>query len=65
VNTRIQKAEDLLINTAKSVKEVAKILGFESPSHFSKQFKQRVGTAPGDWRNKFIRARPQAGPGAV
>jgi AraC-like DNA-binding protein len=57
LNTRVQKAQDLLINTAKSVKEVAEILGFESASHFSKQFKQRVGVSPNDWRVKFARQR--------
>jgi AraC-like DNA-binding protein len=50
LNTRIQKAQDLLLNTAKSVKEIAEILGFESASHLSKQFKNRIGTAPSEWR---------------
>jgi AraC-like DNA-binding protein len=53
LNTRIQKAQDLLVNTSKTVKEVAEILGFESASHFSKQFKKRIGVSPNDWRVKF------------
>jgi transcriptional regulator GlxA family with amidase domain len=53
LNTRIQKAQDLLVNTTKTVKEVAEILGFESASHFSKQFKKRIGVSPNDWRVKF------------
>jgi AraC-like DNA-binding protein len=58
LNTRIHKAQDLLINTAKSVKEVAEILGFESASHFSKQFKTRIGSSPNYWReNQAKRAR--------
>ena len=56
-NTRIQKAQELLLNTAKSVKEVAEILGFDSASHLSKQFKQRIGVSPNDWRVKFSRQR--------
>lgn len=52
LNIRIQKAQDLLLNTAKSVKEIAEILGFESASHFSRQFKDRVGNSPNDWREK-------------
>lgn len=52
LNTRIQKARDLLVNSTKSVKEIADILGFESPSHFSKQFKDRVGKSPNGWREK-------------
>lgn len=64
-NTRIQKAQDLLVNTAKSVKEIAEILGFESASHFSKQFKQRIGLSPNDWRVKFSgqRQKNRAGSG--
>jgi AraC-like DNA-binding protein len=64
LNTRLQKAQDLLINTAKSIKEIAEILGFESASHFSKQFKSRVGHSPNDWRVKGARPRcqPESGP---
>jgi AraC-like DNA-binding protein len=57
LNTRIQKAQELLVNTGKSVKEVAEILGFESASHLSKQFKQRIGVSPNDWRIKFTGQR--------
>ena len=57
LNTRIQKAQELLVNTGKSVKEVAEILGFESASHLSKQFKQRIGVSPNDWRTKFTGQR--------
>ena len=53
LNTRIQKAQDLLVNTPKSVKEIAEVLGFESASYLSKQFKQRMGVSPNDWRAKF------------
>ena len=52
LNARIQKARDLLVNSTKSVKEIADILGFESASHFSKQFKERVGKSPVSWREK-------------
>jgi AraC-like DNA-binding protein len=53
--TRTQKAQDLLINTGKSIKEIAEILGFDSASHFSKQFKKRVGTSPIQWRESSVR----------
>jgi len=52
-NTRIQKAQELLTNSAKSIKEIAEILGFDSASHLSKQFKQLIGVSPNDWRMKF------------
>ena len=68
-NTRIQKAQDLLASTSKSVKEIAEILGFESASHLSKQFKRRIGDSPHDWRVKFSghRQEPDSGsnPGFV
>jgi AraC-like DNA-binding protein len=51
---RLQRAQDLLANTSRSVKEVAEILGFDSPYHLSAQFKQRVGTAPREWRRQVV-----------
>ena len=50
LNSRIEKSQELLANTNKSVKEIAEILGFESASHFSKQFKGRIGLSPAEWR---------------
>ena len=47
---RLAKAQDLLANTAKTAKEIADILGFESAFHLSKQFKERVGLSPTHWR---------------
>jgi AraC-like DNA-binding protein len=57
LNTRAQKAQDLLVNTAKSIKEIAEILGFDSASHFSKQFKKRAGISPVRWRDNHFRPR--------
>jgi len=57
LNTRIQKSQDLLMNSGKNVKEIAEILGFDSASHFSKQFKQLVGLSPTDWRVRFAKRR--------
>lgn len=54
VNTRLQKAQDLLANTSKSIKEIAEILGFESAFHLSNQFKRRFGAAPKSWRRDAI-----------
>jgi AraC-like DNA-binding protein len=61
LNTRIQKVQDLLLSTTKSVKEIAEILGFESASHLSKQFKKRIGDSPHDWRVKFTSRRKKNG----
>ncbi len=49
---RFQRAQDLLANTNKSVKEIADLLGFDSPFHFSAQFKSRMGLAPQMWRRR-------------
>jgi AraC-like DNA-binding protein len=50
LQARIQKAQDLLLNTPMSVKEISLVLGFDSPYHLSRQFKQHVGLAPRYWR---------------
>lgn len=55
LNTRLQKAQDLLMNTTKSIKEIAEILGFESAYHLSKQFKTRLGASPKHWRAKVVK----------
>jgi transcriptional regulator GlxA family with amidase domain len=65
LNTRLQKAQDLLMNTGKSIKEIAEILGFESPYHLSNQFKSRLGVSPKQWRARALKrpGRMAAGPG--
>jgi AraC-like DNA-binding protein len=52
---RLQKAQELLASTTRSVQEVADILGFHSAFQLSKQFKQHVGDAPQHWRSKQVR----------
>lgn len=58
LQVRLLKAQDLLANTDKSVKEIAGILGFESAFHLSKQFKNRCGLAPALWRQRPPGALP-------
>ena len=52
---RLDKAQDFLANTSKSVGEIAEILGFDSLFHLSKQFKDSIGLAPQIWRKKLAR----------
>jgi transcriptional regulator GlxA family with amidase domain len=52
---RLQKAQDFLANTSKSVGEIAEILGFNTPYHLSNQFKKHVGLAPQIWRKRLER----------
>jgi AraC-like DNA-binding protein len=47
---RLQKAQEFLLNTSKSVKEIAEILGFDSAYHLSNQFKKHLGLAPRIWK---------------
>jgi AraC-like DNA-binding protein len=56
---RLQKARDLLVNTTRSVQEIAEILGFYSAFQLSKQFKEHFGHAPQHWRSKQLRNLPR------
>jgi AraC family transcriptional regulator len=47
---RIERARELLEGTDLPIGEVAKRVGFASPSHFSQQFRRIVGVAPSDLR---------------
>jgi AraC-like DNA-binding protein len=51
ITIRMQRAQDLLANTNKSIKEIAAILGFNSAFHFSRQFNELYGTSPRNWRS--------------
>jgi AraC-like DNA-binding protein len=62
MQVRLKRAQDLLANTTKSIKEIADILGFDSAYHLSAQFKARTGTAPKLWRRQ-LHARPGGGRG--
>jgi AraC family transcriptional activator of pobA len=46
----IEAAKHRLATTTENVSEIAYALGFEQPQHFSKLFKQKTGSTPGDWR---------------
>jgi AraC-like DNA-binding protein len=50
---RIERASDLMVNTDKSLKEIAALLGFYSEFHFSNQFRRIVGLSPKAWREQF------------
>lgn len=58
LKTRLEKAQDLLANTSKPVKEIADILGFESAFHLSNQFKRHFGTSPKQWRLQVGVSKP-------
>ena len=47
---RIDRAKDLLANTALPLAEVAQGCGFADQAHFTTHFRRHVGIAPGAWR---------------
>lgn len=47
---RIWKAQELLIGTAKSVKEISAEVGFRDPLYFSRAFRRKVGLSPKAFR---------------
>ena len=48
---RVRTAQTLLLDTNKSVTEIAQELGFSSSQHFAMQFKLELGITPSDLRN--------------
>lgn len=51
-NARIEKARDLLGNTALSMKEVSFLSGFPEPRMLSLVFRRETGETPTDYRNR-------------
>lgn len=50
VAARIERAQTLLIETELSIKQIASALRYSSVYFFSRQFRQRTGVAPTQWR---------------
>jgi transcriptional regulator GlxA family with amidase domain len=48
---RVAEAKHLLAGSVLPVKEIAARLGFQSPSYFSRLFKNRTGLSPETWRH--------------
>lgn len=48
---RIERARDLLRHTDQPLAQIALVVGYNSQSHFTAQFKQHVGTTPGAFRD--------------
>ncbi len=49
---RMEKAEDLLLNTEKSIQEVAASVGYQDQRYFSKRFKAVTGVTPTRYRKQ-------------
>ena len=46
INYRLEKAHELLLNTRKTISEVAYETGYTSPAYFGKAFKKKYGYSP-------------------
>jgi AraC family transcriptional regulator len=47
---RVERAQDLLLTSDKTLAQIASSCGFFDPSHLTRAFRQIVGTSPGLWR---------------
>lgn len=54
-NRRLDRAENLLLDTKLTVTDICYSVGFENMAHFSKVFKERYGLAPSVFRNRVKR----------
>ncbi|QWW72581.1 helix-turn-helix domain-containing protein [Rhizobium sp. WYJ-E13] len=51
---RIEDAQHLLLDAARSIADIAFEMGFSSQAHFTGAFRKIVGVPPGRWRQKFL-----------
>ena len=54
VQMRINRARQLLVTTDMSISEIADALGYQDVFFFSRQFKQKVGTPPSQYRRQAL-----------
>ena len=52
---RMQKASELLQDTAMSIKEIAGCLGYERQHEFARAFRKHSGRSPTGWRTEPFR----------
>lgn len=50
IDLRVAKAKDLLVNTSKSIAEIANIVGYSNVKHFSKVFGRKTQVSPTVYR---------------
>lgn len=55
---RLQRSQELLETTDKSIESVAAMAGFQSPISFRQSFKARFSVSPSEWRRAFRGPEP-------
>lgn len=53
IQLKLEKAKEQLVNTSRSIKEIAFDLNFESSQYFSSQFKEKTGLTPIGFRKNL------------
>jgi AraC-like DNA-binding protein len=51
ISLRMKMAAGMLRDTALPVAEIMNRVGYENPSHFTRAFRETIGTSPRDYRN--------------
>jgi len=54
IHCRLERARQILLETRKSIAEVADALGYDDVHYFSRQFKSRYGQSPRDYRSRAM-----------
>ncbi|MDO4337798.1 MAG: response regulator [Eubacteriales bacterium] len=54
VDYRMAAAREMLENTAKTIKEIGREVGYQDPNYFTKVFKRTVGMKPSEYRLKAV-----------
>lgn len=52
IQTRIQKAMELLNSTSLSIQDISEMIGYDNPLYFSRLFKKTLGMSPSEYRTK-------------
>ena len=50
LDRRVERARELLLNSALPIAEIADLCGFADQSHFTRVFTNALGVSPGEWR---------------
>ena len=53
LNTRIQRAEELLLNSSEPISQIAYEVGFGDASYFTRQFRRLRGVPPREFRRRY------------